>query len=257
MNRVRPISGDLNERKTDYTELNKQENTNPLRPGETANYQEVVDKQMAESEKNAARIFPKEEEAPAAPAPMVAEDSAEVEDFALPAAQDEEAETVTPPSQEEEAEEVAPPSQEEETEAVAVASQTEEAEEVVPPSQAEEAEEVTPPSQAEEAEEVVPPSQAEDAEEVTPPSQAANAEETAQAVADNPNIKTVFSETTVFADIVPEGLGFPKPNDVVDALTAKAEEEKAQPQPAEDTNNLYQMRRASDAYEMTMGLDNQ
>jgi hypothetical protein len=214
MNRVRPISGDLNERKTDFTEISsKQENTNPLRPGETANFQEVVDKQMAESEKNAARIFPKEEEA--APAATVAEDSAEVEDFALPAAQ------------------------------------TEEAEEVVPPSQAEEAEKVTPPSQTEEAEEVVPPSQAEEAEEVVPPSQAEDM--TAQAVVEKSDRKTVFSETTVFADIVPEGLGFPKPNNVVEALTAKAEEEKAQPQPEEDTNNLYQMRRASDAYEMAMG----
>jgi hypothetical protein len=207
LNKVNPISNDLNERKTDFTEINKrEENTNPLRPGQTKNFQEVVDKQMAESERNAARIFPKEEEAAPAPATTVAEDSAEVEDFALPAAQEEEAEAVTPPSQEEEVEEV------------------------------------TPPSQAEEAEEVVPPSQAEDAE------------ETAQA-AENPDRKTVFSETTVFANIVPDGLGFPKPNDVVDALTAKAEEEKAKPEPAEDTASLYQRQRASDAYEMTMGLE--
>jgi hypothetical protein len=155
-----------------------------------------------------------------------------VEDFALPANKAEDAEKVTPPSQEEvEVEEVVPPSQEEDVEEVVPPSQTEEAEEVVPPSQ-----------QEEEVEEVVPPSQQEEAAAVAP---AAQNEESDR--------KTVFSETTVFADIVPEGLGFPKPNNVVEALTAKAEEEKAKPQPAEDDNNLYQMRRASDAYEMAMG----
>ena len=58
MNRVPPITNDINAEKTDYSNLvGNQENTNSLRPGESASFSDIINEQMSRSEQNAARIM--------------------------------------------------------------------------------------------------------------------------------------------------------------------------------------------------------
>lgn len=72
LSRVKPIEKDLLSSKTDSTglvedkpELPKQ-NENPLRPGETLNFADMLEKQMNEGRRNAARVMrPAEAAAPA------------------------------------------------------------------------------------------------------------------------------------------------------------------------------------------------
>lgn len=63
LSRVKPIEEDLLSSKTDFTglvedkpELPKQ-NENPLKPGETLNFADMVEKQMNEGRRNAARVM--------------------------------------------------------------------------------------------------------------------------------------------------------------------------------------------------------
>lgn len=61
MNKIAAIPQDAaTQKKVDYTGLVKenQENQNPLKPGETSNFQETLDRQMALSRQNATRIMP-------------------------------------------------------------------------------------------------------------------------------------------------------------------------------------------------------
>lgn len=63
LSRVKPIEEDLLSSKTDFTglvedkpELPKQ-NENPLKPGETLNFADMLEKQMNEGRRNAARVM--------------------------------------------------------------------------------------------------------------------------------------------------------------------------------------------------------
>ena len=55
MNKIKPIEDDLLEAKTDFSDLAK-ENINPLAPGETKNFADVLDMQMQSGMQNAARM---------------------------------------------------------------------------------------------------------------------------------------------------------------------------------------------------------
>ncbi|MDR2546493.1 MAG: hypothetical protein LBC96_03150 [Lachnospiraceae bacterium] len=59
LNRVTAIPADLEAERTDFTGLvGNDGNENPLRPGESADYEQIVESQMSLSERNAARIMP-------------------------------------------------------------------------------------------------------------------------------------------------------------------------------------------------------
>lgn len=60
MNRVRPVPSDVNAEKTDYSGL-VGNNENRLRPGESANFADIIDEQMSRAQQNATRIMRSEE----------------------------------------------------------------------------------------------------------------------------------------------------------------------------------------------------
>ena len=60
MNRVRPVPSDVNAEKTDYSGL-VGKNENRLRPGESANFADIIDEQMSRAQQNATRIMRSEE----------------------------------------------------------------------------------------------------------------------------------------------------------------------------------------------------
>lgn len=57
LNKIKPIEDDLLESKTDFSELASNENTNPLAPGQSADYKGLVEMQMQMGQMNAARLF--------------------------------------------------------------------------------------------------------------------------------------------------------------------------------------------------------
>lgn len=58
MNKLSRISDDVLERKTDYSELTDESlNVNPLRKGQTLDFQGILDMQMRRGQNNAARIM--------------------------------------------------------------------------------------------------------------------------------------------------------------------------------------------------------
>lgn len=63
LSNVKPIEDDLLSSKTDFTGLVEdkpqppKQNENPLKPGETVNFAEMLEKQMSEGRRNAARIM--------------------------------------------------------------------------------------------------------------------------------------------------------------------------------------------------------
>ncbi|MCL2050912.1 MAG: hypothetical protein FWG91_04135 [Lachnospiraceae bacterium] len=61
MNRVNAIPSDINAETIDYSGL--VENTNQLRPGESANFADIIGEQMSRSQQNAARVMRDEEAA--------------------------------------------------------------------------------------------------------------------------------------------------------------------------------------------------
>ena len=64
MNRVSGISDDVLDKKTDYSGLTEAENENPLKKGQTLNFQDMLAMQMQRGRNNAARIMkPAQEEA--------------------------------------------------------------------------------------------------------------------------------------------------------------------------------------------------
>ena len=56
MNKIKPIEEDLLEAKTDFSDLAKEENVNPLAMGETKDFANVLDMQMQTGFQNAARL---------------------------------------------------------------------------------------------------------------------------------------------------------------------------------------------------------
>lgn len=57
MNRLSRISDDVLDKKTDFGGLTQAENENPLRMGQTLNFQDMLDMQMQRSRSNAARMM--------------------------------------------------------------------------------------------------------------------------------------------------------------------------------------------------------
>ena len=56
LNKVGKIGDDLLDKKTDFSELT-QENVNPLKKGETRNYEDIYNMQMQMGQMNATRLF--------------------------------------------------------------------------------------------------------------------------------------------------------------------------------------------------------
>lgn len=56
LNKIKPIEDDLLDTKTDFSDLAKEENTNPLAIGETKDFATVLDMQMQEGFQNASRL---------------------------------------------------------------------------------------------------------------------------------------------------------------------------------------------------------
>ena len=56
MNKISPIEDDLLEAKTDFSGLTEEENINPLAPGETKNFADVLEMQFQMGAQNAARL---------------------------------------------------------------------------------------------------------------------------------------------------------------------------------------------------------
>lgn len=58
MNRVKPIEDDVTKASTDYSALtDNSQNINPLKRGESANFVDILESQMAMSRQNAARLL--------------------------------------------------------------------------------------------------------------------------------------------------------------------------------------------------------
>lgn len=57
MNRLSRISDNVLDKKTDYSDLVKAENENPLEPGQTLNFQDMLEMQMQRGRSAAARIM--------------------------------------------------------------------------------------------------------------------------------------------------------------------------------------------------------
>lgn len=58
LNKISAISDDLTSAKTDFTSLySEEQNINPLKKGETANFAEIFEQQMQMSQMNASRIL--------------------------------------------------------------------------------------------------------------------------------------------------------------------------------------------------------
>ena len=59
LNRVKPVDDDVTKPSTDYSALTDMSlNVNPLKKGESANFVDILDSQMAMSRQNAARLLP-------------------------------------------------------------------------------------------------------------------------------------------------------------------------------------------------------
>lgn len=90
MNKVQPIPDDLTSQKTDYSGLvQSEENTNPLRRGESSNFADIIQSQMAMSQNNANRVMKPQEMAAESEAMAIDDVSADmasnVEDMAMDA----------------------------------------------------------------------------------------------------------------------------------------------------------------------------
>lgn len=57
MNRLSKISDDVLDKKVDYSEVEAQENQNPLRKGQTLDFEGILAKQMQQGQNRAARIM--------------------------------------------------------------------------------------------------------------------------------------------------------------------------------------------------------
>ena len=58
LNRVKPVDIDVTKPSTDYNALTDESlNVNPLKKGETANFVDILESQMAQSRANAARVM--------------------------------------------------------------------------------------------------------------------------------------------------------------------------------------------------------
>lgn len=58
LERVKPVDDDVTEASTDYSALTDEDmNVNPLKKGETSNFSDILESQMAMSRQNAARVL--------------------------------------------------------------------------------------------------------------------------------------------------------------------------------------------------------
>lgn len=57
MNRLSKISDDVLDKKTDYSDLAKAKNENPLEPGQTLDFKSMLEMQMQRGRSNAARVM--------------------------------------------------------------------------------------------------------------------------------------------------------------------------------------------------------
>ena len=56
LNKIKPIEEDLLDTKTDFSDLAKEENVNPLAMGETKDFEGILNMQMEMGRQNAARL---------------------------------------------------------------------------------------------------------------------------------------------------------------------------------------------------------
>ncbi len=61
MNRLSRISDNVLDKKTDYSDLVKAENENPLKPGQTQDFRGMLEMQMQRGRSNAARVMKPEQ----------------------------------------------------------------------------------------------------------------------------------------------------------------------------------------------------
>ena len=58
LNKLSRISDNVLDKKVDYSEVNSQENQNPLKRGETIDFEGILAKQMQQSQNRAAKVLP-------------------------------------------------------------------------------------------------------------------------------------------------------------------------------------------------------
>lgn len=61
LDKIQGISDDVTSQKIDYSALNEEDNTNPLRKGTSANFMDILASQLAMSAQNASRVMKPEE----------------------------------------------------------------------------------------------------------------------------------------------------------------------------------------------------
>lgn len=274
--------------------LRNDENTNQLRIGETANFADIIGQQMSLAQQNASRVMVEEDDAVETAAMNVTAQAQGDGASSVVTSQEEEAVQAVAASQEEEAVQVSAASQEDEAVQITAASLNEEAAEVLAATIDDEAVQITAASQEENntvEDEDDMPYEAVAAEEEQAAASAVNDENTAGtvnavitedgavsaytsgAIVGNPvenfqlEAETTGAEAvgeTVFANVIPDGLVRPHTNTAVEAAEVNAEasleteviqHEQLQNQiQANEEANLFQMRRATDAYALAMGF---
>jgi hypothetical protein len=247
MSRVPAIPGDINAEGTDYSGLvNRGENSNPLRPGETMNFADIIGEQMSRARFNAERVMPAEED-----------DAIEVASRTVQAEDDDSAMEALANRNGEVADEKIK---------TAFAQEDELA--------AEMADQVREDAAATEVEEE---DSAEAYQAVTTEEQVAAGNFTSMVSYDGivsgypqgsvpeDQVENFELETgipgkemlgeTVFANIIPEGMvHLPYDNMIVESTQENVASPAAEQSQPNQMTNLYQMRRATDAYAMAMGL---
>lgn len=78
MNRVSGISDNVLDKKTDYSDLAKALNENPLEPGQTLNFKSMLEMQMQRGRSNAARLMKPEQNEQVQPERETASENAQM-----------------------------------------------------------------------------------------------------------------------------------------------------------------------------------
>jgi len=270
MNRVRAIPSDVNAEKTDYSGLvGNRENTNQLRPGETADFAAIIEQQMSMSQQNATRVMREEE-----PVEDVSIESRAADAAAL---RDEAAETAARETAANPREDIA-----QDPAGVAASANNFAAE------MADEVSTAFARVEVEENERPYETARAEEEQMAAPTANDQNVPGTVTAVISEEGAVSAFAReqtvgnpvenfslganpsgvesigATVFANVIPDGLAGPYTNAAVEVAEENAEtaretmtvqNEAARTQVEnEESSNIFQMRRATDAYAMAMGL---
>jgi hypothetical protein len=262
MNRVRAIPSDINAERTDYSGLTE-ENTNPLRPGQSSNFADILGSQMAMGQQNAARILPAEEEEQdyVGNAIETAVTNNQTQGNQAPIASSRE--------QEDETTQETVTSQAVDMTAQMAAQVNNGADEDLAEAVSERA-----AVEAREDQAAIEAAGANNEDETAATTNIINEntvtafpqrQETEAAQIENFELQTNAQGIgeSVFTNVIPDALNLPYTNAAVEMTSANAAEETTateqnaqaqQDQQADMTNNLYQMRRATDAYEMAMGF---